>query len=482
MNCRDKAGSTHTATGIRPDEAGGRKMDTRMLSFRAALDARPVSKYQIRLVALAVALLIMDGYDTQAIGYVAPVLSGLWHIDRGGFGPIFSAGLIGLTIGTLVFAPISDKVGCRPILIGCTILYGALTLATALADSWNTLLLLRFLTGLGLGGAMPSTIALVSDYSPTRHRNLLVTVAVCGFALGGAIGGFVAAATIHNFGWQSIFILGGIVPLVTLPLLMSWLPESLPRLLTDPAPRQRLAKVVADFVPGWDISKVETPASAAAKERFPVAALFNSGYAIQTLLIWVIFFSNLLLLYFFVNWIPTVATSSGQSLQAANLTAGIFQLSGIFGALVLAYISDRLGRPQLVLAFTYAGAALCCYLFGSAAGSTPAILVASAAASGFCIVGAQGVVNAFAGNYYPAAIRATGVGWALGIGRLGSILGPLVGGILISLHVTTPTLFALFAIPAILATISASLVKRSPDHTLADEVLVRKMPQAAPAT
>jgi MFS transporter, AAHS family, 4-hydroxybenzoate transporter len=457
-------------------------MDTRVLSFRAALDARPVSRFQIRLVILAVALLIMDGYDTQAIGYVAPVLSGMWHVDRGAFGPIFSAGLIGLTLGTLVFAPISDRIGCRPVLIGCTILYGVLTLATAVADSWGTLLALRFLTGLGLGGAMPSTIALVSDYSPTRHRNLMVTMAVCGFALGGAVGGFVAAATIQKFGWQCVFILGGIIPLITLPFLMRWLPESFPRLLVDPAPRLRLAQIVAELVPGWDISKAAAPALEIAKQRFPVAALFNKGYAIQTFLIWTIFFCNLLLLYFFVNWIPTVATSSGQSLQAANLTAGIFQLVGIIGALVLAFIGDRSRRPQAVLACAYVGAALSCYLFGSMAGSTPGLLIISAAVAGFCIVGAQGVANAFAGNYYPAAIRATGVGWALGIGRFGSITGPLVGGILISLQVTTPTLFALFAIPAILAAVSAILVKRSPEQTLSDSTFgVSKLPQALSA-
>ncbi len=458
-------------------------MDTRVLSFRAALDARPVSKFQVRLVVFAVVLLVMDGYDTQAIGYVAPVLSSLWHIDRGAFGPIFGAGLIGLTLGTLVFAPISDRIGCRPVLIGCTVMYGVLTLATALANSWGMLLVLRFLTGLGLGGAMPSTIALVSDYSPTRHRNLMVTMAVCGFALGGAVGGFVAAATIHKFGWQCVFILGGIVPLIALPFLIGWLPESFPRLLGDSAPRARLAKLVAEIAPGWEVPEPAVSVVEASEQRFPVAALFNKGYAIQTFLIWTIFFCNLLLLYFFVNWIPSVATSSGQSLQVANLTAALFQLVGIIGALILAFICDRSRRPQVVLAGAYLGAALSCYLFGSAAGSSVGLLIASAAVAGFCIVGAQGVVNAFAGNYYPAAIRATGVGWALGIGRLGSILGPVIAGILISLNVTTQTLFALFAIPAVLAAISAAIVKKSPDQALSDTLpAVSQLPQAAPAT
>ncbi|MCC7348294.1 MAG: MFS transporter [Variibacter sp.] len=438
-------------------------MDPRVVSFRAALDARPVSKVHDRLVDIAFVLLIMDGYDTQAIGYVAPVLSAAWKVERAAFGPIFSAGLIGLTIGTLLFAPISDKIGARPVLVGCTLLYAVLTLATAFADSWNMLLVLRFITGLGLGGAMPSTIALVSDYSPTRVRNFLVTVSVAGFAVGGALGGLVAAATIKQFGWQAVFALGGVVPVILLPLVLRWLPESLPRLLADPAPRQRLAAVAAQLVPDWDPAQAAASPPAAEAKRFPVAALFAKGYAVPTALIWALFFCNLLLLYFFVNWIPTVVSGSGQSLAAANVTAALFQLIGVVGGLVLSYASDRTGHPQIVLGCAYVGAAVCCYAFGAATGSLPAIMV-SAAVAGFCVVGAQGTANAFAGNYYPAAIRATGVGWALGIGRFGSILGPLVGGMLIGLQVSVATLFNLFAIPALIAAVCAVLIKHSPDH------------------
>lgn len=433
-------------------------MDPRTVSFRAALDARPISAFQWRLLAMAVALLIMDGYDTQAIGYVAPVLSGLWKVDRSAFAPIFSVGLVGLTLGALIFAPISDRIGGRVVLIGCTALYAVLTLATAFVDSWGVLFVLRFLTGFGLGGAMPSAIALVSDYSPTRVRNLMVAVAVCGFSLGGAIGGITAAGTMRQFGWQSVFIIGGIVPLITLPFLLKWLPETLSTLLSDPQPRTRLVKLVAELVPGCDVATAPPPAVQAEERRFPVAQLFNTGYAVPTLLIWVVFFSNLLLLFFFSQWIPTVVHSSGQSLETANLTAAVYQVGGTIGALVLAILCDVTRRPQRVLACAFIGAAVFCYLIGASASSLPA-LMACAAATGFCIVGGQISGNAFVGNYYPAAIRATGIGWALGIGRLGSIIGPLVGGLMISLQVPIQSMFAYCAIPALLAAVCVTLVR-----------------------
>ena len=436
-------------------------MDARVLSFRAALDARPISKFHIRLVVLAFLLMVMDGYDVQAIGYVAPVLSGLWGIDRSAFAPVFSAGLIGLTIGTFIFSPISDRIGCRPVLITCTALFAVLTLATAFVNSWSMLLTVRFLTGLGLGGAMPSVIALVSDYAPTRRRNLMMFIAVAGFGIGGAIGGFVAAAVIQTLGWQAVFVVGGAAPLVILPLVVLWLPESLPRLLNDPEPRARLAKIVDGLVPGWT-APTHAPETSE-RERFPVKQLFTRQYAAPTLLLWAVFVCNLLLVYFYVNWIPSLVTTSGQSLQTANIAAGIFQLAGIAGGLLMSTLSDRSGRTQLLMAGGYLGAALCSFGFGVAAHSSPATLIATAAAAGFCIVGSQGVANAFAGAYYPAAIRATGVGWSLGMGRLGSILGSIAGGVLLSLQVSMQTLFACFAVPALIAGLCILLVKRSPD-------------------
>lgn len=441
-------------------------MDTRIPDFRAALDERPVSRFQVRLLVLAVLLLLTDGYDTQAIGYVAPTLTGLWHVPRASFGPVFSAGLVGLMLGAMTFTPIADRYGPRRVLLACTAAYGVLTLATALAPSRDVLLVLRFLTGLGLGGAMPNVIALVSEYSPTRVRTLMVAAAVCGFSLGGALGGVVAAAVMAHFGWQSVFVIGGALPFIILPFLIRWLPESLPRLLADPSPQTRLHAVVAQVAPGWTPTVARDGHGARNKQAFPLRLLFARGYAAPTVLIWLAFFCNLLLLYFLANWLPSVVHASGSSLEMANITTAVYQGGGTLGALVLAWICDRLGRAQPVLACAFLGAAICTVLIGVAGTDAPALLV-SAAGAGFCVVGGQIAANAFAGNYYPAAMRATGAGWALGVGRFGSIFGPLIGGVLIGFDISTPTLFVLFALPALVAAGCVVLVPRAPDPELA---------------
>jgi AAHS family 4-hydroxybenzoate transporter-like MFS transporter len=322
------------------------------------------------------------------------------------------------------------------------------------------LLGLRFLTGLGLGGVLPCTIAVVSDYAPTRARNLMLAVSSSGFAIGGSLGGFVAAATIERFGWQSVFWIGGIVPLLMLPVLLIWFPESLSRLLADPGQRSRLEKVVARLAPGW-IAPETQQSKEESNNRFPVAVLFSKGLAKPTLLIWSMFLCSLLLLYFFVNWIPTVIHALGQPLAASNSAAAVFQLAGILGGFFFNNLADRTGRPEWALASSFAGAAVCCFFFGSAAATSLPVIVASIAVTGFFVVGALGVCISFAGTYYPSSIRATGLGWAIGIGRLGSIAGPILGGILLTLNLGSEALFSVFAIPAMLAVICAACLGRS---------------------
>jgi benzoate transport len=406
----------------------------------------------------------MDGYDVQIIGYVAPILSGVWHIDPKSMGLVFAAGLMGLALGPLTFSPLADKFGCRRVLIGCTTLYALGTLATTKVDSWGMLLGLRLLTGLGLGGVLPCTVAVVSDFAPTRARNFMVAVSSSGFAIGGSLGGFVAAATLERFGWQSVFWIGGIGPLLMLPILLAGFPESLPRLLSDTSQRARLEKIVARLAPGWSVPEGPVPKEEG-NDRFPVAVLFSKGLAVPTLLIWSIFICCLLLLYFFVNWIPTVVHNLGQPLPASNNVAALFQLAGLVGGFFLNHLADRTGRPERVLALAFAAVAVCCSFFGAVAETSLPLIVASVAATGFFVVGALGSCIAFAGTYYPPTIRATGIGWAIGVGRLGSILGPVVGGILLALNLSSQVLFGVFAIPAMLAVICSACLSSSSEQS-----------------
>jgi AAHS family 4-hydroxybenzoate transporter-like MFS transporter len=415
---------------------------------------------------LTVLVIVSDGYDTQAIGYVVPALAQGWHIKVASFGPVFSAGTLGLAIGSILFPTIADRIGTRRVLLFCTAIYALLTLVTVWADSLEVLLVLRFLTGLGLGGAMPIGIALVSEYSPTRLRMTMVTGVVCGFALGGAIGGFVASAVIGPWGWQAVFVLGAVVPLVLVPIIAWVLPESLPRLMQSPPPHAALLAVTQRIVPDWRPADLRPQSQAPDRPQFSVRLLFAGGYAVPTVSIWIAYFSNLLLLYFLASWLPSMIHSAGMSMAAASLTTGFYQFGGVFGGLILAYACDKL-HAKAVLACTFAISALFVFLIGASSADT-AMLAFSVAGAGFCVIGGQGAINGFVGTFYPTAARATGSGWAVGIGRSGSIVGPLLGGWLIARGYSGESIFRLCAIPALVAMLAILAVRR-PNPTVPTE-------------
>jgi len=431
-------------------------VDQRIVSFRAALDARPLTGFHIRMVAIAVLLLLTEGFDSQAIGYVAPALRDLLHLTPLQMGSALSVGLLGLTIGALVFSPLADRFKTRGLLVICILICGVSTLATIWVSSLEMLVALRFLTGFGVGGVMPQAIGVVSEYAPTRCRTLIVTVAGAGFSLGGVVGGTVSAALIPKYGWQSVLIFGGVAALLMLPLAMWSFPNSLPQLLNSAEPRAELKKVVAILAPGWKEPKV-----AAVQERFPVSLLFAGGYSGRTLLIWTAYLMNIMALYFILNWLPSVLKAGGLSIARSSLITSLYSAGGIVGGLLLAYLSDKT-KPQWMLGIAFVGSALCLLGLGSA-GTNTVLLTVGAIGAGFCTIGGQNAMNAFTSAYYPAAARATGLGWALGVGRCGSILGPYLGGVLLEVGVSGPNLLKLAAVPALITAIAMLLVPKSPE-------------------
>src|SRR3954467_12675821 len=209
------------------------------------IDRQPVGGFQIKLLLTCAAVLFLDGFDTQAIGYVAPALAKEWGLSKAALGPVFSAGLFGLMIGALLFGPLADRIGRKKIIIFSTLAFGIGTLATAFIGDVNTLLAIRFLTGLGLGGAMPNAIAMTSEFSPHRRRATMVMVMFCGFSIGAALGGLLAAALIPQFGWRSVFLVGGIAPLLLVPILALRLPESVRFLALTGTANARVAELLA---------------------------------------------------------------------------------------------------------------------------------------------------------------------------------------------------------------------------------------------
>ena len=418
------------------------------------IDQQPLSRFQLRIVALCGAILFMDGFDAQAIGFVAPALIQQLHIARSVLGPVFSSGLVGIMIGALVFGPLADRLGRKPILILCTALFGICSLLTATAGTLQSLLVYRLITGFGLGGAMPNAVALTSEYMPKRFRATAVMAMFSGFAIGAATGGFVAAALIAGFGWRSVFVTGGVLPCLLAVLLLTLLPESIRFLVMKRGEDARVAHSLARIAP--EITAPVTRFVVIEEDHFRgfvVRDLFADGRSSGTLLLWVIFFMSLLDLYFLNNWLPTVIHDAGITIERAIILTALFQVGGVAGSLSLGRFIDRYLSFR-VLAWTYLAASASVFLIG-AAGVSVALLACTIFAAGFAIIGGQSGANALAAEFYPTAIRSTGVGWALGIGRLGSIAGPLMGGALLSLQHETRRIFWAAAIPVLIAALAA---------------------------
>jgi MFS transporter, AAHS family, 4-hydroxybenzoate transporter len=422
------------------------------------IDRQPVGGFQIGVLLTCAAVLVLDGFDTTAIGFVAPPLAGEWGLTKVALGPVFSAGLFGLMIGALVFGPLADRIGRKKIIVFSTLAFGIGALVTAFVQDVNTLLAVRFLTGLGLGGAMPNTIAVTSEFSPRRRRATMVMIMFCGFSLGAALGGFLAAALIPQFGWRSVFVVGGLAPLLLVPVLALRLPESVRFLALSGRANERVEQLLrlvnpkATFAPAAEFV-VHEPALAG----IPVLHLFAAGRTLVTLLLWVVFFMSLLDLYFLSNWLPTVLNDLGASVSEAAVIGSMLQVGGVVGAFALGSIIDRFSFRALALVYFIAVFAVGAIgqLNHSAVLVSLAIFVA-----GFCIVGGQIAANALAAAFYPTSMRSTGVGWALGIGRVGSIVGPLVGGVLLSLKWSTAEVFLCAAAAALCAALAAFCLSR----------------------
>jgi MFS transporter, AAHS family, 4-hydroxybenzoate transporter len=422
------------------------------------IDQQPVGGFQLKLLLLCAAVLFLDGFDTQAIGYVAPALAKEWGLTRSALGPVFSAGLFGLMIGALLFGPLADRIGRKKIIIVSTLAFGIGALLTAFVKDVNSLLAIRFLTGLGLGGAMPNAVAMTSEFNPRRRRATMVMIMFCGFSVGAALGGLLAAALIPQFGWRSVFVVGGVAPLVLAPFLAIRLPESVRFLALTGRANDRVSGLLGlispkvAFAPGTQFVVHEPHLPG-----IPVLHLFRQERTLVTLLLWVVFFMSLLDIYFLSNWLPTVLNDLGSSVSASAAIGSMLQVGGVVGTFALGSIIDRFSFRALALVYFIA-----VFAVGAIGQFGHSIVLVTMAifAAGFCIVGGQIAANALAAAFYPTSVRATGVGWALGIGRVGSIVGPLVGGVLMSMKWSTASVFMAAAAAALCAALAAFWLSR----------------------
>jgi AAHS family 4-hydroxybenzoate transporter-like MFS transporter len=415
------------------------------------INRQTLSPFQMMVVALCFLVVAVDGFDTAAIGYIAPALKAQWKVTPAQLGSLFGAGLFGLMAGAFVFGPLADRVGRKAVLVGSTLFFGLASLASATATSVEALTLWRFVTGIGLGGAMPAAITLTSEYCPERIRSRLVTGMFCGFTIGAALGGLAAANIVADWGWQGVLVLGGILPLVLTVALLALLPESVGYLVLKGGQDARIATILSRIAQEPVLGEARFVESARAP-GFPVTRLFAEGRLAGTLLLWLTFFMSLLVFYLLTSWLPTLLAASGQSVKNASLFALVLPVGSTVGAILIGLLMDRF-NPHVVLSLSYAMAAGFILLLGFVT-ATPALLILAVFGAGMGTGGSQVGINALAAIFYPTASRATGVSWANAVGRTGSVFGSMIGGTLLSLGWDLGAVFAVAAIPAGLAALA----------------------------
>ena len=399
-------------------------------------------------------VLLSDGFDAQVLSVAGPDLAGAWHLGKGALAPVFAANLAGLMVGALLITPLTDLFSRKRVIASCIVAFGLLSLATVWTTTLPELESLRFVTGLALGAAMPSVIAAASEYVPRRHRTGIVVGLSCSFSLGSALSGIVASLFLARFGWVGMFVVGGIVPLLTLPLLLVCFPES-PTFLMARGRRRELDALLRRMGPQLRI--LPGGAVRPGRQRFPVAGLFQEGRAPTTLCLWLTYFCSGATLYFLVNWLPILLTSAGFAPGVATLSTTAYQVGGITGGFLVGMVVDRFGAIALSLWLFAAAAGVAAV--GGLAGSVTTILLASAMA-GLLVVGGQNALNAFTGGkLYPSAFRATGLGWALSVLRLGGVLaGSLAAGFVVSLDLGPRNTFLIIAAPELLCGLGMLLI------------------------
>ena len=419
------------------------------------VDAQRIRAFNIKLFIWSFLLLLTDGYDFAAAGFAAPSLIKAWNIQNlAVLGPVFSASLVGIALGAPLLGYLADRVGRKKVLILGTVIFSIFTFAAAWADGVSSFLVLRFFAGVGLGGVMPVTITLNAEYMPRRVRATLVSLVFVGLPVGVGIPGLVTAFLVPYYGWPIIFLIGGVVPLVIAACVGLTIPESAKFLVLRADRHRELAAVVRLIAPGLD---VPADAQFVMREDGPSGKagfreLFTGDLAVKTPLIWLLFATVGMVLYFIQTWLPTLLGTVGVPPAHAAIATTLYQAGAIVGTLAIGLPVDRYGAWPLTVAIALASPVVA--LLGTP-GLGESTLMGLLFVSGALILGAQNGLNAFTSMVYPAAVRAKGVGTALAIARVGSISGAVIGGFLIAAHLSLEALFLYTATPMIVASLAA---------------------------
>jgi AAHS family 4-hydroxybenzoate transporter-like MFS transporter len=432
--------------------------DQSVVQVSRLLDERGLSSFQIKLIAWSFFMVLIDGYDITAIAFAAPSLVKEWALKPGSLGPVFSASLVGILFGSAFFGWVGDRYGRKAALIWSNLVFGVFTLAAAFSTDLTQMFWLRLLAGLGIGGVIPNAVAINTESAPRKMRATLAIIAVGCVPLGGAIPGFVAAALVPTHGWQILFYIGGIVPIIIALVAMVGLPESIKYMALHERMRGKMEAAIKAIRPDYPV-----PANAKFviedEKQYPgfsPAYLFRDGLALITPLVWLLFALNLMGYFFLISWTPILMAATKLPPATAALAGALLQVGGTVGALLLCWWLQR--HRFLALAVMFAVAVPVVGSIGFAGLTSKAALLTATFFAGFFVLGIQSGINVIGALIYPTSLRANGSGWELGIGRIGSIAGPLVGALLIGLPVER--LYMWSALPFVVGAVVCFIVYR----------------------
>ncbi|MGB7175354.1 MAG: MFS transporter [Xanthobacteraceae bacterium] len=435
---------------------------TSTVNVTELIDLRPITELQIRVTLLCALTIFLDGIDVIVIGLVAPSLAAAIGVSVTSFGPVFGIGQAGVLVGVLTFGPLGDRFGRKRLVIGSMLLFATFTLLTIWTTSFNELLVVRFLAGLGLGGAAPNAVALTSEFAPKRLRAAFVSLQWAALPLGGVAVGLLSSVLITRWGWQSLFYIGSIVPLLLAGVLTFILPESVSFLLARGLDKGNVRGIVRKLAPELpDAPDTRYVVNTEKLPGAPMKHLFTEGRAAMTLLLWVPFFTSFMILIFITSWIPTLLRANGLSVAQAGFAIALNSLGSFVGSGSVGRLMDRFGAYN-VLVPTFVLASIAAGLLGFSLTSLGTAAIAVITLSGLFAGASQAGVIALAAVVYPVAIRSTGVGWAMAIGRLGAIVGPMLGGMLLGWHWSADQILLVIAVPELIGALCVALVGKLP--------------------
>lgn len=433
---------------------------------QALINDSPLSSYQWLIAIVCFLIVFVDGIDTAAMGFIAPALAQDWGIDRSQLGPVMSAALGGMIFGALFSGPMADRFGRKIVLATSMLIFGGFTLACAYAQDLDSLVIFRFLTGIGLGAAMPNATTLFSEYCPARIRSLLVTCMFCGYNLGMAVGGFFSSWLIPNYGWHSLFLVGGWSPLILMFVVVFFLPESYRYLILKGNKKEQVKKILKRIAPQkvLDATEFHVPEEKIenTSKKGVFGIMFSQKYAKGTFLLWFTYFMGLVIIYLLTSWLPTLMRETGATMERAAFIGGLFQFGGVLSALFVGWAMDRF-NPNRVIAAFYFAAGVFAVIVSQSLGN-PTLLALFILCAGMAVNGAQSAMPVLSARFYPTQCRATGVAWMSGIGRFGAVFGAWIGAVLLGNDWSFSMILGMLIIPATAAAI-AIFVKSRVAHT-----------------